>query len=112
MDGNAGIADVVLPAATFVESGGTFVNVEGRIQTFGPVLETRGGSKPDWRIVSELAGKMGLPGFDFPSRDQLQEEIRARCQGFAEAFPETSTSRCAGFLKEDLPGVKRSGSFG
>jgi formate dehydrogenase alpha subunit len=106
MDGNAGIADVVLPAATFVESGGTFVNVEGRIQTFGPVLETRGGSKPDWRIVSELAGKMGLPGFDFPSRDQLQEEIRARCQGFAEAFPETSTSRCAGFLKEDLPGVK------
>jgi predicted molibdopterin-dependent oxidoreductase YjgC len=106
MDRNAAIADVVLPAATFVESGGTFVNVEGRIQTFGPVLETRGGSKPDWRIVSELAGKMGLPGFYFPSRDQLQEEIRARCQGFAEAFPETSTSRCAGFLKEDLPGVK------
>lgn len=106
MDRNAGIADVVLPAATFVESGGTFVNVEGRIQTFGPVLETRGGSKPDWRIVSELARKMRLPGFDFPSRDQLQEEIRTRCQGFAEAFSETSTSRGSGFLKEERFGVK------
>jgi predicted molibdopterin-dependent oxidoreductase YjgC len=106
MDRNAGIADVVLPAATFVESGGTFVNVEGRIQTFEPVLEMRGGSKPDWRIVSELAGKMGLPGFDVPSRDQLQKEIRARCPGFAEAFPETSTSRGAEFLKEEQLGVK------
>jgi len=106
MDGNAGIADVVLPASTFVESGGTFVNVEGRIQTFGPVLATRGGSKPDWRIVSELAGKMGLPGFYFSSCDHLQEEIRVRCRGFAEAFPETSTSRGAEFLKEERLGAK------
>jgi predicted molibdopterin-dependent oxidoreductase YjgC len=108
MDGNAGIADVVLPAATFVESGGMFVNAEGRIQTFEPVLEMRGGSKPDWRIVSELAGKMRWPGFYFPSRDQLQKEIRDRCPGFAEAFMGTPASRSVVFLKEKRRGVKDS----
>ena len=106
MDGNAGIADVVLPAATFVESGGTFINVEGRIQTFEPVLETRGGSKPDGMIVSELAEKMGISGFSAPSRNHLQKEIRGFCRGFAEAFPETSTSRGSDFLKEERFGVK------
>ncbi len=106
IDGNTGIADVVLPAATFVESGGTFINVEGRIQTFEPVLETRGGSKPDGMIVSELAEKMGIPGFHAPSRDHLRKEIRGLCRAFAEAFPETSTSPVSGFLKEERFGMK------
>ena len=104
MDRNTGIADVVLPAATFVESGGTFINVEGRIQTFEPVLEPRGGSRPDGTIVSGLAEKMGISGFQVPSRRRLQEEIRGRCRGFAEAFAETSTSPDSGFLKEERSG--------
>jgi formate dehydrogenase alpha subunit len=106
MDGNAEIADVVLPAATFVESGGTFINVEGRIQTFEPVMETRGGSKPDGMIVSELAEKMGISGFSAPSRGGLQKEIGGFCRGLAEAFPETPASPGSGFLKEERFGAK------
>ncbi|HEX2694393.1 MAG TPA: molybdopterin-dependent oxidoreductase, partial [Acidobacteriota bacterium] len=60
MDEVAEAADVLLPAATFAESGGSFVNVEGRIQTFAPALEPAGRSKSDGRIIAELAGRVGF----------------------------------------------------
>lgn len=56
----AGMADILLPAATFAESGGSLVNVEGRVQAFGPALDPAGKSKSDGTIVAELAGIMGL----------------------------------------------------
>jgi len=58
-------ADIVLPQATFAESGGTFVNAEGRVQSFGPLFAPQGGSKPGWMIIRDLAGAMELDGFDF-----------------------------------------------
>jgi formate dehydrogenase alpha subunit len=68
-DGYAGphleAADIVLPQATFAESGGTFVNVEGRVQSSEPALAPMGESRPGWMIVRDLARAMGLEGFDF-----------------------------------------------
>ncbi|MFC2161920.1 molybdopterin-dependent oxidoreductase, partial [Acidobacteriota bacterium] len=49
------IADVVLPAATFAEVDGTYVNIEGRIQRSFPVIEPFGEAKPDWWIFAQLA---------------------------------------------------------
>ncbi len=60
MDEVAEAADILLPAATFAEGGGSFVNVEGRIQTFAPALEPAGGSNSDGRIIVELAVRMGI----------------------------------------------------
>ena len=60
MDEVAEAADILLPAATFAESGGSFVNVEGRIQTFAPALEPAGESNSDGRIIAELAVRMGF----------------------------------------------------
>ncbi len=60
MDEVAEAADILLPAATFAESGGSFVNVEGRVQTFAPALEPAGGSSSDGRIIVELAVRMGI----------------------------------------------------
>ena len=60
-------ADLVFPQTMFAESGGTFVNVEGRVRTFAPVADPPGESKPGWMIVRDLAGAMGLPGFDVPA---------------------------------------------
>jgi len=79
---NAEFADVVLPMAAFPESGGTFVNVEGRLQALGPAIEPRGESRPGWRIVCDLARTMGLEGFDFPG----PAEILAELAGVAPAF--------------------------
>jgi len=53
------LADVVLPGAAFSEKGGSFTNMEGRIQSFGPVVPPPGEAKPDWEILNRLYGKMG-----------------------------------------------------
>ncbi len=97
MDEIAGAADVLLPAATFAESGGSFVNVEGRIQAFAPALDPAGLSKPDGRIVSELAARMGFgeafSGAPEPSVPELLAEVRresrakARRPAVADSVP-------------------------
>jgi formate dehydrogenase alpha subunit len=53
------LADVVLPGAAFAEKGGSFTNLEGRIQSFEPVVSPPGEAKPDWEILDLLANRMG-----------------------------------------------------
>jgi len=68
------IADVVLPGAAFSEKGGSFTNLEGRIQSFEPVVSTRGEAKPDWEILDLLYGRMG--SFEsYSSLKKIREEI-------------------------------------
>ncbi|MCP4648192.1 MAG: molybdopterin-dependent oxidoreductase, partial [bacterium] len=50
------IADVVLPGAAFSEKGGSFTNLEGRIQSFEPTVPPPGEAKPDWEILDLLYG--------------------------------------------------------
>jgi len=51
----------VLPSAAYVEKDGTFVNCHGRVQRIGRAFPPLRDSREDWRILSELAGKLGLP---------------------------------------------------
>jgi formate dehydrogenase alpha subunit len=57
----AQLADVVLPAASWLENEGTFTNFEGRVQKLVPALEPAGESMTDWRVVLELANTMNTP---------------------------------------------------
>ncbi|MBW2051852.1 MAG: molybdopterin-dependent oxidoreductase [Deltaproteobacteria bacterium] len=68
------IADVVLPGAAFSEKGGSFTNLEGRIQFFNPAVPPPGEAKPDWEILDLLARKMGSPR-RFGSLERLRGEI-------------------------------------
>src|SRR5699024_3251531 len=52
-------ADVILPACASVEKEGTYVNTERRIQRFYEVMPPLGDSRPDWRILTGLAARMG-----------------------------------------------------
>ena len=56
----AKLADVVLPAQSFVERAGTFTNGERRVQLLYPAVNEPSGSLPDWRITAELAQRMDL----------------------------------------------------
>jgi len=56
----AQLADVVLPAASFAEKDGTFVNTERRVQRVRRAVRPRGQSKPDWEICQLLAKKLGF----------------------------------------------------
>ena len=67
-------ADVVLPAASFAETEGSFTNSERRIQKLNRAIEPKGNTKPDWEIISELSTKMGYP-MDYDSAMELTDEI-------------------------------------
>jgi formate dehydrogenase alpha subunit len=71
----AQMADVVLPAASFAEKDGTFTNTERRVQRVRKAIEPVGEARPDWWIVSEIARRMGGPGFDFDSAEGIFSEI-------------------------------------
>ncbi len=55
----ATMADVVLPGVSFAEKAGTFTNTERRVQLVRPALEPLSGARPDWRILVDLAGRLG-----------------------------------------------------
>ncbi len=76
-------ADAVLPAATFAETEGTFVNVEGRIQKFKKVIGLSGEAQPDWWIISRLAKKMGHDGFGYKNQASILKEMSKGITGFS-----------------------------
>jgi len=55
------LAHWALPTAAYVEKDGTFVNCHGRVQRIGRAFRPLKDSREDWRILLELAGKLGLP---------------------------------------------------
>lgn len=71
----AEMADVVLPATSFAEKDGTFTNTERRVQRVRKVINPRGESRGDWEIVSEIARRMGVDGFDFKNSSAVLDEI-------------------------------------
>jgi len=71
----ARLADVVLPATSFAEKDGTFVNTERRVQRVRKVIEPVGESRPDWAITCDIARRMGGKGFDFQSPEEIMKEI-------------------------------------
>jgi NADH-quinone oxidoreductase subunit G len=70
-------ADVLLPIAPFSETAGTFVNAEGRVQSFHGVVKPAGDSRPAWKVLRVLGNLLGLPGFN----QETSEEVRAEALG-------------------------------
>ncbi len=71
----AALADVVLPAASWAERNGTFTATDRRVQRIRRAIEPIGDSRPDWRIVCDIARAMGAGGFEFDSPEEVMEEI-------------------------------------
>lgn len=71
----AQLADVVLPAASFAEQSGTFINTERRVQRIRRAIEPSGQSRPDWEIIQALAQKLGFP-WNFQSEQAIWDEVR------------------------------------
>ena len=75
-------ADLALPAASFAEVDGTFVNGEGRVQRVRKAANPPGEALPDWKILCRIARKMGKKGFDFSSARKVHKEISGLVKGF------------------------------
>jgi NADH-quinone oxidoreductase subunit G len=73
------VADVLLPLAPFTETAGTFVNCEGRAQSFYPVVRLAGETRPGWKILRVIGSLLGIAGFDV----EKAEDVRATVLGGA-----------------------------
>jgi NADH-quinone oxidoreductase subunit G len=73
---NMDIADVLLPIAPWTETPGTFVNAEGRVQSFHAVVKTAGETRPAWKVIRVIANLLGLPGFGFESAQEVLTAAR------------------------------------
>jgi formate dehydrogenase alpha subunit len=87
----AQMADVVLPGAAFSEKGGSFTNLEGRIQSFDPVVTPPGEAKPDREILDLLFNKMGYSRRD-SSLERIMEEIGQQVLVYSELGKHTKES--------------------
>ncbi|WP_332743572.1 NADH-quinone oxidoreductase subunit NuoG [Hydrogenophaga sp.] len=64
---NLDVSDVLLPIAPFTETSGSFVNAEGRLQSFHAVVRPLGETRPAWKVIRVLGNLLGLAGFDADS---------------------------------------------
>lgn len=68
-------ADVILPASSYAEKDGTFVNSDRRVIRVRKAVEMPGEAREDWKIIHELAGRMGYDLGDYASAAEIFDEI-------------------------------------
>jgi NADH-quinone oxidoreductase subunit G len=68
---NMAISDVLLPIAPFTETPGTFVNAEGRVQSFHAVVKPLADTRPGWKVLRVLGNMLGLQGFEYESANEV-----------------------------------------
>ncbi len=65
-------ATVMLPVSPFVESSGTYINIEGRAQNFAAVADAQGNSRPAWKVLRVLGNLLGIKEFHYENIKQVQ----------------------------------------
>ncbi|HEX2530620.1 MAG TPA: molybdopterin-dependent oxidoreductase, partial [Burkholderiaceae bacterium] len=68
-------ADVLLPIAPFSETSGTFINAEGRVQSFNGSAKPLGETRPAWKALRVLGNLLELPGFDYESSEVIRDQV-------------------------------------
>ncbi|MBK7343951.1 MAG: formate dehydrogenase subunit alpha [Saprospiraceae bacterium] len=76
MTETAKLADVVLPASSFLEKDGTFTNGERRVQRVNAVIPPLPGTKPDGQIIADIMNRMGFQQDDYTAAGVLEEVSR------------------------------------
>ena len=68
-------ADVMLPISPYTETSGTFINTEGRVQSFNGVTKPRGDARPAWKLLRVLGNVLNLDGFAYSSSEEIRDEV-------------------------------------
>jgi assimilatory nitrate reductase catalytic subunit len=76
-------ADVVLPGTTWAEDEGIQTNAEGRVIKHNRAADPPGEARHDWRIISDIAGRLGRHAdkFAFESPREILDELRVASRG-------------------------------
>jgi len=67
-------ADAILPIAPFTETSGTFVNCEGRAQSFNGTVQPFGDARPGWKVLRVIANALGLQGFEYDTPEAVRAQ--------------------------------------
>jgi ferredoxin-nitrate reductase len=67
-------ADIVLPAAGWLEKDGTMTNSDRRISYLNKVIDPPGEALADAEIICRFARKMGFKGFQFKNAEEIYDE--------------------------------------
>ena len=82
MTETAKYADVVLPATTWAERGGTVTNTDRRVQLMRPVEKVHENTKHDLDILTEVGTRLFGDPFDFGDVEAVFEELRQVCPSY------------------------------
>jgi NADH-quinone oxidoreductase subunit G len=106
-------ADVLLPISPFSETSGTYVNCEGRAQSFNGTVKPLGDTRPGWKVLRVLGNLLGVSGFDYDTSEAIRDElfgkgvtdVSAKLNNLAKAAPSCATFGTAGALERvtDVP---------
>ena len=74
---NMAFSDVLLPIAPWTETSGSFVNAEGRLQSFHAVVKPQGETRPAWKVLRVLGNLLDVPGFNFETSQDVLAKVQA-----------------------------------
>ena len=100
------VADVLLPITPFTETSGSFISMEGRLQSFHGVVQAYREARPLWKVLRVLGNVLELPGFEYENtqqiladavtKDQIPALLNNRIQPVATSDPDISLVRVGG----------------
>jgi NADH-quinone oxidoreductase subunit G len=73
------VVHVVLPIGSFAETSGTYVNAEGRWQSWAGAAKLPGESRPGWKVLRVLANLLRVHGVDYDSSDEVRDALKLLC---------------------------------
>ena len=91
-------ANVMLPISPFTETAGTFVNMEGRVQSFNGVVKPLGDTRPAWKVIRVLANMLDIAGCEQDSIEAVRQDIAAD----VSAHVQSRLNNLVGAVKVDL----------
>jgi NADH-quinone oxidoreductase subunit G len=68
-------ADVLLPIAPYTETSGTFINCEGRVQSFNGSVKPLGEARPGWKVLRVLGNLLDIDSFAYETSEAIRNEI-------------------------------------
>jgi NADH-quinone oxidoreductase subunit G len=105
-------AHVVLPITPFTETPGTFVNMEGRAQSFNAVVKPQGDARPAWKVLRMLGALLEAPGFHPDTIEDVRKQIAPDLSAWARAGLGNQAESFTWELRTPSADVERIAEFG
>jgi NADH-quinone oxidoreductase subunit G len=94
---------VVLPIGSFAETSGTYVNAEGRWQSWTGAAKLPGESRPGWKVLRVLANLLNLQGIDYVNSEEIREALKLLCGARVEGSSNGAATGAASAGNEQRP---------